>query len=153
MKVLRQSTRCIRGNNSVKKFGFGLLFLVLVVVYYQNSVISVLCDESVYSYSDSKISEEEIEKLKKKWLAEHEGDGRNVIGDAPPDSNLKPESISSVECLINDDYTVQCLQSNDEPKTVYMPFSFIEKYFDVTGKVKHYDGYHRFEFSQSYTKV
>lgn len=36
---------------------------------------------------------------------------------------------------------------------MYMPFSWMEKYFEVYGKVVQYDGYDRFEFQHSYSKV
>ena len=156
MKVLRRSSGCFHRSICIKTSGFVLLFLVLMIICFYNSVISVLtvCDKPVHGNLNPKISEKAVENLKLKWQAEYNGDSiSKSIGDAFPDSDLKPESISSIECLINDDYTVQCLQSNDEPKTVYMPFSFIEKYFDVTGKVKQYNDHNRFEFTQSYAKV
>lgn len=34
-----------------------------------------------------------------------------------------------------------------------MPFGWMEKYFEVYGKVAQYDGYDRFEFQHSYSKV
>lgn len=34
-----------------------------------------------------------------------------------------------IECLINGEYGVACKRENDE---VYLPFSFIQKYFEVS---------------------
>ena len=36
--------------------------------------------------------------------------------------------LQDIECLINKEYTVQCRRDGSE---VYLPFSFIEKYFEV----------------------
>lgn len=55
-----------------------------------------------------------------------------------------------IDCLINDDATIKGRREGSE---VYMPFSWMEKYFEVYGKVVQYDGYDRFEFSHSYSKV
>ncbi|XP_014662775.1 PREDICTED: D-glucuronyl C5-epimerase-like isoform X2 [Priapulus caudatus] len=60
------------------------------------------------------------------------------------------ESYSNIECLINDEYTVSCRR---EGKEVYVPFSFLEKYFEVYGKIAVYDGLERFEWQHSYSKV
>ena len=40
---------------------------------------------------------------------------------------------SSIECVINDDYSVQCLRQDDD---VYVPFNFIRRYFEVSS-IKH----------------
>lgn len=55
-----------------------------------------------------------------------------------------------IDCLINDDVTIK---GRREGGDVYLPFGWVEKYFDVYGKVVQYDGYDRFEFSHSYSKV
>uniref|UniRef100_A0A3B1JJG0 heparosan-N-sulfate-glucuronate 5-epimerase n=1 Tax=Astyanax mexicanus TaxID=7994 RepID=A0A3B1JJG0_ASTMX len=55
-----------------------------------------------------------------------------------------------IDCLINDDVTIKGRRESGE---VYLPFSWMEKYFEVYGKVVQYDGYDRFEFSHSYSKV
>ncbi len=54
-----------------------------------------------------------------------------------------------IDCLINDDATIKGRREGSE---VYLPFSWMEKYFEVYGKVVQYDGYDRFEFSHSYSK-
>ncbi|CAI5792596.1 D-glucuronyl C5-epimerase isoform X2 [Podarcis lilfordi] len=60
---------------------------------------------------------------------------------------LKYEEI---DCLINDEHTIKGRREGNE---VFLPFSWVEKYFEVYGKVAQYDGYDRFEFSHSYSKV
>ncbi|XP_064336852.1 D-glucuronyl C5-epimerase isoform X2 [Camelus dromedarius] len=60
---------------------------------------------------------------------------------------LKYEEI---DCLINDEHTIKGRREGNE---VFLPFTWVEKYFDVYGKVVQYDGYDRFEFSHSYSKV
>uniref|UniRef100_A0A8C6WTS0 heparosan-N-sulfate-glucuronate 5-epimerase n=1 Tax=Neogobius melanostomus TaxID=47308 RepID=A0A8C6WTS0_9GOBI len=65
----------------------------------------------------------------------------------PPVAGAKLEEI---DCLINDEATVKGRREGSE---VYFPFSWMEKYFEVYGKVVQYDGYERFEFQHSYSKV
>lgn len=65
----------------------------------------------------------------------------------PPVVGAKFEEI---DCLINDEATVKGRREGTE---VYFPFSWMEKYFEVYGKVVQYDGYERFEFQHSYSKV
>ncbi|XP_061078400.1 D-glucuronyl C5-epimerase B [Conger conger] len=55
-----------------------------------------------------------------------------------------------IDCLINDDATIK---GRREGADVYLPFGWVERYFQVYGKVVQYDGYDRFEFSHSYSKV
>lgn len=66
--------------------------------------------------------------------------GNKVLG-------LKYEEL---DCLINEETTIKGRREGSE---VYLPFSWIEKYFEVYGKIAQYDGYERFEFSHSYSKV
>jgi heparosan-N-sulfate-glucuronate 5-epimerase len=66
--------------------------------------------------------------------------GSQVLG-------LKYEEI---DCLINDEHTIKGRREGNE---VFLPFTWVEKYFDVYGKVVQYDGYERFEFSHSYSRV
>uniref|UniRef100_A0A9J8CZ41 heparosan-N-sulfate-glucuronate 5-epimerase n=1 Tax=Cyprinus carpio carpio TaxID=630221 RepID=A0A9J8CZ41_CYPCA len=42
---------------------------------------------------------------------------------------------------------------NKEGGEVYLPFSWVERFFDVYGRLVQYDGMERFEFSHSYSKV
>lgn len=55
-----------------------------------------------------------------------------------------------IDCLINDESTIKGRREGGE---VYLPFSWVEKYFEVYGKIVQYDGYDRFEFQHSYSKV
>ncbi len=55
-----------------------------------------------------------------------------------------------IDCLINDEYSIQGRREGDE---VYIPFNFVEKYFEVYGKIAEYDGYDRFEWQHSNAKV
>ncbi|KAJ8344420.1 hypothetical protein SKAU_G00317490 [Synaphobranchus kaupii] len=79
-------------------------------------------------------------------------------GDGQPRSSPSRQSpppvaggvkYEDIDCLINDDVTVK---GRREGGDVYLPFSWVEKYFEVYGKVVQYDGYDRFEFSHSYSK-
>ncbi|KAK9542374.1 hypothetical protein VZT92_000244 [Zoarces viviparus] len=62
-------------------------------------------------------------------------------------AGLKYEDI---DCLINDESTIKGRREGAE---IYLPFSWMERYFEVYGKVAQYDGYDRFEFQHSYSKV
>lgn len=55
-----------------------------------------------------------------------------------------------IDCDINGEYIIGCRKEGDE---VYLPFSFLHKYFEVYGKLANYDGLERFEWSHSYSKV
>ncbi|KAG8145256.1 hypothetical protein E2320_013602 [Naja naja] len=66
--------------------------------------------------------------------------GNKILG-------LKYEDI---DCLINDEHTIKGRREGNE---IFLPFSWVEKYFEVYGKIAQYDGYDRFEFSHSYSKV
>lgn len=59
-------------------------------------------------------------------------------------------ALEEIECSINDEYTVPCRQESGE---VYVPFSFIHKYFEVYGKVIKHGGIDRFSWQHSYSKV
>ncbi|CAF99885.1 unnamed protein product, partial [Tetraodon nigroviridis] len=58
--------------------------------------------------------------------------------------------FEEIDCLINDEVNIKCRRAGGE---IYMPFGWMEKYFEVYGKVAQYDGYDRFEFQHSYSKV
>ncbi|XP_074031517.1 D-glucuronyl C5-epimerase [Leptinotarsa decemlineata] len=55
-----------------------------------------------------------------------------------------------IDCDINGEYIITCRKEGDE---VYIPFSFLHRYFEVYGKLATYDGLERFEWSHSYSKV
>jgi heparosan-N-sulfate-glucuronate 5-epimerase len=54
-----------------------------------------------------------------------------------------------VECVINGDYSIHCQQ--DENGEVYLPFTFIRKYFEVYGKMA--DTKDQFHWQHSYSRV
>ncbi|XP_033231176.1 D-glucuronyl C5-epimerase B isoform X3 [Belonocnema kinseyi] len=55
-----------------------------------------------------------------------------------------------IDCYINGGYSIGCRKEGDE---VYIPFSFIHKYFEIYGKLATYDGLERFEWLHSYSKI
>ncbi|XP_039278701.1 D-glucuronyl C5-epimerase B [Nilaparvata lugens] len=69
--------------------------------------------------------------------------GERTVGDTTG-------SFEELDCSINGEYTVGCRREGEE---VYLPFSFLHKYFEVYGKLASYDGYERFEWSHSYANV
>lgn len=58
-----------------------------------------------------------------------------------------PEEI---DCYINQEYSISCRKEGDE---VYLPFSFLYKYFEVYGSLSTVDGVARFDWAHSYGKV
>nr|XP_057945171.1 D-glucuronyl C5-epimerase B isoform X2 [Doryrhamphus excisus] len=67
-----------------------------------------------------------------------------------PPPIVSGSKYEEIDCLINDESTVKGRREGGE---IFMPFSWMEKYFEVYGKVVQYDGYDRFEFQHSYSKV
>ncbi|CAH0555986.1 unnamed protein product [Brassicogethes aeneus] len=65
-------------------------------------------------------------------------------------SRLDMQGAEEIECDINGEYVIGCRKEGDE---VYLPFSFLHKYFEIYGKLATYDGLERFEWSHSYSKV
>lgn len=55
-----------------------------------------------------------------------------------------------IDCVINQEYSIGCRREGDE---VYLPFSFIKKYFEVYGSLSTIDGSTHFDWSHSYGKV
>ncbi|XP_057185938.1 glucuronic acid epimerase a [Triplophysa rosa] len=68
--------------------------------------------------------------------------------EAPPGS--KEVTYEQIDCLINEDVIIKGRREGGE---VYLPFSWVERYFDVYGHLVQYDGMERFEFSHSYSRV
>ena len=72
---------------------------------------------------DSEILQPPVRDLNQ--LADDQDDGNH--GDSDHD-NLGGLSYQEIDCLINDDYNIGCRKEGTE---IYMPFSFISKYFEV----------------------
>lgn len=66
------------------------------------------------------------------------------------DKIIDSQGGEEIDCDINGEYTIGCHKEGDE---VYIPFSFLQKYFEVYGKLTTYDGLDRFEWSHSYSKI
>uniref|UniRef100_A0A2M4AL95 heparosan-N-sulfate-glucuronate 5-epimerase n=1 Tax=Anopheles triannulatus TaxID=58253 RepID=A0A2M4AL95_9DIPT len=75
-----------------------------------------------------------------KWPIQHNGEG----GANPFDQT------EEIDCIINQEYAVGCRKEGEE---VYLPFSFLQKYFDVYGSLNVVDGSRRFDWTHSYGKV
>nr|XP_054768577.1 D-glucuronyl C5-epimerase-like [Lytechinus pictus] len=63
---------------------------------------------------------------------------------------LPLHQYKEIDCVVNSDYTVQGRLENGE---VYLPFSFIHKYFEIQGQVVQYNGIERFEWQHSNAKI
>ena len=55
-----------------------------------------------------------------------------------------------INCTINGQYRVSCRKELNE---VFVPFSFLEKYYEVYGKLVTHKGQDQFVWSHSYSKV
>nr|CAI5837151.1 unnamed protein product [Callosobruchus analis] len=63
---------------------------------------------------------------------------------------LDLQGADEIDCDINGEYVISCRKEGEE---VYIPFSFLHRYFEVYGKLATYDGLERFEWSHSYSKI
>ena len=137
-----------------------------MVSFYSSPLLStILCEKDtpplpVIPDQTEQISSETLTRLKVEWLKEVEdlaGDSKvSKKKDLPFLNNWSSSSgnIQSIDCLINDDTVIECLRSNmHEKDEVYLPFSFIQKYFDVTGTLDYSKDKPIFQFKQSYAKV
>lgn len=79
---------------------------------------------------------------------EKEEENEGQAPEAPPGS--REVAYEQIDCLINEDVLIKGRREGGE---VYLPFSWVEKYFDVYGRLVQYDGMERFEFSHSYSRV
>lgn len=91
---------------------------------------------------------------------EHPGNNPGIPDseEASPQDQPKPPGIpgrtgikyEEIDCIINEEQTVKGRREGSE---VFLPFSWVEKYFQVYGRIGVADGKERFEFSHSYSKV
>lgn len=62
----------------------------------------------------------------------------------------KKSDVHTLDCVINDEYPISCLKGEKE---VYIPFSFLKKYFEINGKVILDElGTESFSWQHSYSK-
>ncbi|XP_050310282.1 D-glucuronyl C5-epimerase B [Anthonomus grandis grandis] len=60
------------------------------------------------------------------------------------------KSTEEIDCDINGQYVIGCKKEGSE---VYLPFSFLHRYFEIYGKLNTNNGLPRFEWSHSYGKI
>ncbi|XP_059224462.1 D-glucuronyl C5-epimerase isoform X2 [Stomoxys calcitrans] len=59
----------------------------------------------------------------------------NNIGDDGGDgANENSVPLQDIKCLINQEYTISC-KRDEEAREVYVPFSFLRTYFDISGSM------------------
>ncbi|XP_055855063.1 D-glucuronyl C5-epimerase B [Episyrphus balteatus] len=70
------------------------------------------------------------------------------------DSNSISSAVSGqnqdIDCLINQEYTIHCKRENEE---VYVPFSFLRSYFEVSGALSTENQVTRFNWTHSSAKI
>lgn len=103
-----------------------------------------------------------LAELKKRWFLEYEEERKLNENESRVNAAQEPKSgfkdsmqpYFPIDCSINGDEIINCLRRKDSDESgIYMPWDFIKRYFEVYGKLSHYDGYDRFEFSQTYAEV
>nr|XP_018905427.1 PREDICTED: D-glucuronyl C5-epimerase [Bemisia tabaci] len=127
------------------RINFKIIFLVFIgFILYGTILLWIRCGANLRSNSlERKI---DIYSISQKLKVE--GDQNS-----DPQSNsgtLNLFKTEEIDCSINGDYTIRCRKEGEE---VYIPFSFIHKYFEVYGKLTRYNGADRFEWSHSYARV
>ncbi|CAO1325006.1 unnamed protein product [Diamesa tonsa] len=65
-------------------------------------------------------------------------------------SNNQYELTEDIDCVVNQEYSIGCRKEGDE---VYIPFTFIKKYFEVYGSLSTIDSITHFDWNHSYGKV
>ena len=79
------------------------------------------------------------------WLSDPK-----IIEDKP---QINSKRFRAIDCLINEELEIECVKTLND-NSVFIPFNFIEKYFEISGKlVLKKDGNEIFEWSHSYSKV
>ncbi|NXQ33365.1 GLCE epimerase, partial [Alaudala cheleensis] len=68
----------------------------------------------------------------------------------PGNAGKAAPRYEEIDCVINEEHTVKGRREGGE---VFLPFSWVERYFQVYGRIAQADGVERFEFSHSYSKV
>ena len=122
-------------------------YKTLIVICAVFTLITVL----LWNRCSSELPPGPPHQLRAAFTPEAEADADAVGADspeAPPVARKVP--YEEIECLINEDTTIKGKREGGE---VFLPFSWVEKYFGVYGRIAQYDGSERFEFSHSYSKV
>lgn len=165
----------IRGYKSLmntKRSLLGVLVVVIVTVLitlqimdsaYWCPTMSEHSTKKKRMHEQNNIDPKVLAELKRAWFLEYEeekklNENENMMEavDDSSKSGVKGALQSSVyvpiDCSINGDRVVSCLRRKDSDN-IFMPWEFVKNYFEVYGKIGHYDGYDRFEFSHTYSEV
>lgn len=99
------------------------------------------------------INNNEIHSNNLKSIATIKVTNNNITDDDRPLSHMK--KIRNIVCKINGEYKINCLKLITAKDTsVFIPFAFIHKYFEINGKIinpKSPDEF--FEWNHSYSKI
>lgn len=127
------------------------LFVTLVLT-------STKCDDSFKLFANGSLSipPPQLELLKQEWQQDYQARTPFEIPamDGPPktDTSEDPKTVQPVECLLNDDVTVSCLQDTVQKDQIYIPYDFVVNNFEIYGEIKHYDAYDRVELVHTHVK-
>ncbi len=130
-----------------------LLLLFLTSVYI--NVIFLLrcnCDGKIHCKHEDDLDVERDQNQAEdsmESILEHVQEHHTVASFLQKDTQ-KGIIYQEIECLINNEYSIQGRREEDE---VYLPFSFIEKYFEVYGTIATHNGRERFEWHHSNAKI
>lgn len=114
--------------------------------------ISIISWNAFTSYANKRVNERKsLTPIETKLKANSENNDLNKLNSGNALNSQK--KFQSIECMINDEYAVHCIKALSED-LVYIPFTFIKKYFEINGKlIKKTKGKEVFEWQHSYSKV
>ena len=122
-----------------------IIGLIFISIYIWNSIINYKKNNNKNNSLDSIESH-----IKSDGLVDNRVDLKNNLR---LNSGNAFKRFQSIDCLINEEFSIDCIKTLNED-SVYIPFNFINKYFEINGKIiKKKEGKEVFEWSHSYSKV
>ncbi|GIY35471.1 d-glucuronyl C5-epimerase B [Caerostris darwini] len=154
-----QSDSPMRGRISLKLLlaGFSLIVFISTLSFWTKCGTIIPSTEKQWHITEP-CSKQLLQSVKKSEPSSadlfrlEENDVDEDLPDGEQHVNLRSElrALEEIECSINDEYAVSCRQDNGE---VYVPFSFLHKYFEIYGKMVKHGGVDKFDWQHSYSKV
>lgn len=124
--------------------GFGSISFWTLFTSYSSPVISAPVSEK------PKTAPLAIAKQRRRKIDNKNSVFSNEVLNLPASKRFRP-----ITCSINGEYNINCLKLvTSKEASVYIPFTFIRKYFDINGKItrsKNQEEY--FEWSHSYSRI
>ncbi|XP_064642168.1 D-glucuronyl C5-epimerase-like isoform X2 [Lineus longissimus] len=123
-----------------------VLFIILAVMF---MTISLWTKCNDVTKQDNNFYREETPFQKYENAPEHRiANGHHLQG--ARNDQTAVISYEPIECLVNNEYTITARREGNE---VYIPFSFLQKYYEVYGRIIQGNGFERFEWQHSYSRI